>query len=60
MGDIRHCFADISLARQLLGYAPRISLEHGLGELVTWLEGQVAVDRVAQASAELSTRGLTV
>jgi hypothetical protein len=28
--------------------------------LVTWLEGQVAEDRVDQASAELSARGLTV
>jgi len=60
MGDIRHCFADITLARNVLGYEPRIPLEEGLGELVIWLEGQVAVDRVAQASAELSARGLTV
>jgi dTDP-L-rhamnose 4-epimerase len=59
-GDIRHCFADISLARRLLGYEPRISFEDGLKELTEWLEGQVAVDRVAQASAELSARGLTV
>ncbi|HEV8542423.1 MAG TPA: SDR family NAD(P)-dependent oxidoreductase [Verrucomicrobiae bacterium] len=59
-GDIRHCFADISQARRLLGYEPRVSFEEGLEELVTWLEGQVAVDRVAQASAELSARGLTV
>ncbi|MGH7968559.1 MAG: SDR family NAD(P)-dependent oxidoreductase [Limisphaerales bacterium] len=29
-------------------------------KLVEWLEGQVAVDRVDQASAELSARGLTV
>jgi len=60
MGDIRHCFADITLAREVLGYEPQISIEDGLGELVIWLEGQVAVDRVAQASAELSARGLTV
>jgi len=60
VGDVRHCFADISLAREVLGYAPRVSLEKGLGELVTWLEGQVAVDRVEEASAELSARGLTV
>jgi len=60
MGDIRHCFADISLARQILGYEPRVPFEQGLSELVSWLEGQVAVDRVAQASAELSARGLTV
>jgi dTDP-L-rhamnose 4-epimerase len=59
-GDIRHCFADISLARRMLGYEPRVTFEEGLTELVEWLEGQVAVDRVAQASAELSARGLTV
>jgi dTDP-L-rhamnose 4-epimerase len=59
-GDIRHCFADISLARQVLGYEPRITFEEGLAELVEWLDGQRAEDRVAQASAELSARGLTV
>ena len=34
--------------------------EDGLGELATWLEGQTAADRVADASAELAARGLTV
>jgi dTDP-L-rhamnose 4-epimerase len=33
VGDIRHCYADISLARQVLGYEPQVSLEDGLGEL---------------------------
>jgi dTDP-L-rhamnose 4-epimerase len=60
VGDVRHCFADISRAQRVLGYRPRMSLEKGLAELVTWLEGQVAEDRVDQASAELSARGLTV
>jgi hypothetical protein len=60
LGDIRHCFADLGLARTILGYEPLVSLEEGLGELVEWLEGQVAEDRVAQARAELSARGLTV
>jgi dTDP-L-rhamnose 4-epimerase len=60
VGDIRHCFADITLARANLGYEPRVSLEHGLEELATWLESQVATDRVEQASAELAARGLTV
>jgi len=59
-GDIRHCFADITRARQLLGYEPRVTLERGLVELASWLEGQVAVDRVADARAELAARGLTV
>lgn len=60
VGDIRHCFADISLARDLLGYEPQVSLEDGLLELASWLEGQVALDRVGEASAELAARGLTV
>lgn len=60
MGDIRNCFADISLARKVLGYQPRVSLEDGLIDLSGWLEGQTAVDRVESASRELLTRGLTV
>jgi dTDP-L-rhamnose 4-epimerase len=60
LGDIRHCFADISRARQVLGYAPQITLESGLIELAGWLSGQQACDRVAEANAELSARGLTV
>ena len=60
VGDIRHCVADITRARAVLGYAPRVPLEDGIVELAEWLEGQVAHDRVAEASAELAARGLTV
>lgn len=60
MGDIRHCFADISRARSVLGYDPQISLSEGLEELAGWLEGRVADDYVDAASEELTARGLTV
>jgi dTDP-L-rhamnose 4-epimerase len=60
VGDIRHCYADIGKAQRILGYAPEVQLEDGLVELASWLASQAAVDRVAQASAELSARGLTV
>jgi dTDP-L-rhamnose 4-epimerase len=60
VGDIRHCFADISLARDVLGYKPMVMLEDGLGELAEWLRDQRAHDRVAEASRELAARGLTV
>jgi dTDP-L-rhamnose 4-epimerase len=60
VGDIRHCFADISLARSSLGYQPQVDLEDGLVELAGWLGGQVATDRVDEARAELAVRGLTV
>jgi dTDP-L-rhamnose 4-epimerase len=59
-GDIRHCFADISRARQVLGFEPRVTLREGLEELAEWLEGQRPEDRVERANAELHTRGLTV
>jgi dTDP-L-rhamnose 4-epimerase len=60
VGDIRHCFADIGKARKVLGFEPQVKFDDGLTELAAWLEGQAAVDRVAQASAELAARGLTV
>jgi dTDP-L-rhamnose 4-epimerase len=59
-GDVRHCFADISKARLLLGYEPQVSLPEGLQELVAWLGGQRATDRTAHAHRELAERGLTV
>jgi len=58
-GDIRHCFADVSLARETLGFEAEVSLEDGMGELAAWLEGQVATDRFDEAAAELGSRGLT-
>ena len=60
VGDIRHCFADITLARSVLGYAPAVVLEEGLLELAEWLQDQAADDRVLEASRELAARGLTV
>jgi dTDP-L-rhamnose 4-epimerase len=60
VGDIRHCFADVGHAKRMLGYAPRVTLSQGLGELAEWLRGQVAVDRVEEAKAQLAARGLTI
>jgi len=57
-GDIRHCVADISRARKLLGYEPQVSLEEGVPELLDWVRRQEASDRVGQATAELESRQL--
>jgi dTDP-L-rhamnose 4-epimerase len=59
VGDIRHCFADIGKARRLLGFAPRVTFEAGMAELIAWLRQQTAEDRVDAATAELAARGLT-
>ncbi len=37
-GDVRHSLADISQARQLLGYEPFATLEDGLEETVRWFQ----------------------
>ena len=57
-GDIRHCVADISKARALLGYEPRVSLEQGIPELLSWVKAQAAQDQVESATAELESRQL--
>ena len=36
VGDVKHSLADITRARQLLGYEPRIGLEEGLGLTIDW------------------------
>jgi dTDP-L-rhamnose 4-epimerase len=57
-GDIRHCVADISLACSLLGYQPRVTLEHGIAELLEWVRMQTAVDQVVRATRELESHQL--
>jgi len=57
-GDIRHCYADTSLATELLGFRAEISFEAGMQELLSWLEGQAATDSVDAARDALVARGL--
>jgi len=60
VGDIRHCFPNISRARAVLGYKPAFTLEQGMRELAEWLDRQTADDRFNEMRAELSARGLVV
>ena len=57
-GDIRHCFADISAASELLGYRPQVDLPTGIQELVDWLRVQPAIDNLGQAIEQLNAYGL--
>ncbi|HLK34077.1 MAG TPA: SDR family oxidoreductase [Terriglobales bacterium] len=41
-GDIRHSFADISLAQKNLGYRPKVAFEEGLRRTVAWYREQGA------------------
>jgi dTDP-L-rhamnose 4-epimerase len=57
-GDIRHCFADVTQARELLGFEASVSLDRGLPELAAWVAKQRVVERGDEAVAELRARGL--
>jgi UDP-glucose 4-epimerase len=39
-GDIKHSLADISLAKQHLGYLPLVNFEQGLAQTVAWYKEQ--------------------
>lgn len=59
VGDIRHCFADLTQARRLLGFEPKVSLASGLDRFCAWAGSQpVHEDRLEQATAELRARNL--
>ncbi|MEH3124156.1 MAG: NAD-dependent epimerase/dehydratase family protein [Sphingomonas phyllosphaerae] len=59
VGDIRHCFADITRASSLIGFKPKITLSEGLARFCMWAGAQpVHEDRLEQASAELRARKL--
>ena len=60
--DIRHNTADITRARETLGYAPKVTLEQGFSELIEWAKTtpDVAVDFFDRALQELQEKGLLV
>lgn len=61
-GDIRHCFADITLARDLLDYKPRITLEEGFKHFAAWAVKNIAIaqDRSKMALDELREKSLAI
>jgi dTDP-L-rhamnose 4-epimerase len=57
-GDIRHCFADTSRARDLLGFEARVGLAEGLPELAEWVASRRVVERGDGAISQLRALGL--
>lgn len=58
INDIRHCYADISKAKKLLGWKPKVSLEQGMKELIAWSEKEEAIDSFELAEKELKKKKL--
>ncbi len=57
-GDIRHCFADVRRAEELLGFRARRKLTDGLSELAEWVATQSVREGGDEALADLRARGL--
>lgn len=57
-GDIRHCFADISRAKTILGYEPRVPFSTGISEYIRQLNHRQWDDLSAIPEQELLKRGL--
>lgn len=57
-GDVRHCFADNTRLKELLGFEPRVSFEQGMEELIAWSRTVEAEDHFDKARAELEAKGL--
>ena len=57
-GDIRHCYADMTLANELLDFVPEVQFADGVRELIGWVSHQTADDQVDRARQELTSRGL--
>lgn len=57
LGDIRHCYADLSLIKQTLGFEPKISLKQGIAEFAAWVLSQpLPEDGLDKANEELKKR----
>lgn len=61
VGDIRHCFGDISRIEQAYGFKPERDMETGMAELIDWVSHtKPPVDRSAESLAELARGKLVV
>ena len=59
LGDIRHNYADISLAQRLLGYAPKWTFDAGIKEFCDWVNKQeLQKDKYEESIFEMKEKGL--
>lgn len=59
LGDIRHNYADITLAREILGFEPKWNFSDGIGEFCKWVNTQdVQADMYETSIQEMKEKGL--
>lgn len=62
-GDVRHIYANISLAKQVLKFEPKISLDNGIASFICWAKGKIklmsgVVDNYKISLDELANKNL--
>lgn len=61
IGDVRHCFADVTKLERLFGIQPQHDFEAGMAELIAWVEtARHPVDRSVRSMAELASNRLVI
>lgn len=59
LGDIRHNYADITAAKEILGFNPKWSLSDGIAQFTKWVDQQeVQEDNYEASIAEMKVKGL--
>ncbi len=59
LGDIRHNFADISLAKQILGFQPKWTFDAGIKQFTEWVNRQeLQIDNYEASLEEMKQKGL--
>ena len=59
LGDIRHNYADISLAREILEFDPKWSFNKGITQFCKWVNQQeIQQDNYEASIEEMRLRGL--
>lgn len=59
LGDIRHNYADITLAKQILGFQPRWTFDAGIKKFTDWVNCQeLQMDNYEASLEEMKNKGL--
>lgn len=59
LGDIRHNYADITLAREILGFNPKWNFSNGIEQFTKWVNQQeIQDDRYEASIEEMKNKGL--
>ncbi|VVD27253.1 NAD-dependent epimerase/dehydratase family protein [Paraburkholderia dioscoreae] len=59
LGDVRHVYADLTRARDMLGFEPKISFGEGIARFAQWVDQQqVMADTYEKSIAEMREKGL--